>query len=82
MGVSNDVGEARAIESIKLAFDPIELFIVARNIRVEADHERVAVSKRKHGIARQPARRTVGRQQFGIHRVKVPQPDLPLRVFV
>src|SRR5215813_409731 len=74
MTVNDHVPVAVAVEPFKLRSNPLELFLVASDVRIERDEERTAVAEREHGIACQPARRTLGRNQLGVGRKEVFQP--------
>src|SRR5215467_5797067 len=51
MAINDHITIPVAIKPFELRFDPLELFFVARDVRVECDEKGVAVAKRKSGIA-------------------------------
>src|SRR5262249_35830574 len=63
MRVDDHVTVAASVKPIELRFDPPELLLVARYVRIECDEDRVAVAERENRIARQPPRRSFGRDQ-------------------
>ena len=56
---------ASSVQALKLAFHPLELLFVSSNIRVQSDHESIAVTKGECWITGKPARRPIGRDQGG-----------------
>src|SRR5215468_5176621 len=80
MAVNDHIPIPVAIEPFELRFDPLELFFVARDVRIEGDEKGIAVAERKSGIAGQPPRRTFWRDQLGVRRKEVFQSGLPFRI--
>src|SRR5687767_2448343 len=66
----NDMFVAIAIDAAQLCFSPAELRAVFRNVRVECEHERVAVTKRIRRISVEPARCALRRNEVA-HRGEV-----------
>ena len=48
----DDVHEPLAIETLELAFHPLELFLITGNVGVKSEHERIAIAKRISRITR------------------------------
>src|SRR5689334_6638185 len=75
----DDVLVAASIESLELGSHPRELRRVFGDVRVEPQHERIAVPERERRISGEPSWRAVWWNQLR-HRVEVvPQSDLPAR---
>ena len=75
---NDHVDVAAAIESFELRLGPFKLHVVAGDVRVERQHERVAVAERVGGIFRQPPRRSLGGNERGHGVQKIPQRNLPI----
>ena len=50
----NNVDVPLVIEAFELALDPPELFLIAGNVGIKPEHERVAVAKRIRRVTAQP----------------------------
>src|SRR5215470_8366812 len=82
MTVNNYVPVAVAIQPFELRLGPLILLVVSGDVGIERDDEHIAVAEREDRVARQPPRRSFGRDQLGVGRKEVLQPRLPARVVV
>src|ERR1700675_4908679 len=65
MAEDENVHVASSVQPLELAFHPLKLLFVAGDIRVQSDHEGIAVTKGECRIAGEAAGRTIRRDQGG-----------------
>jgi hypothetical protein len=70
MTKNNDVDVAASVESFELPFHPLKLLLVPRDIRIQSDHERVAIPEGVGRMAAQTTGRPLWRDE-GRHRIEI-----------
>src|SRR5713226_1527959 len=66
----DNIDVAFPIETVKLSLDPVVLRHIVRNVGVEGDNERVAITKGVGRVSGKATLSTIGRDQLG-HCLKV-----------